>query len=70
MRVSAGDAALLLYCLTVWVLMFFGIGYGLFIRKRHPHIAEELREQREERERYHWHDKDVDLDEWERKHMK
>lgn len=50
--------------------LFFGAAYGLFIRKRHPHLAEELQRKAEETETYHWHDEDVDIEEWERKHMK
>lgn len=48
--------------------LFFGIVYGLFIRKRHPHLAEELRSGREEK--WHWDDEDIDIDEWEREHMR
>jgi membrane associated rhomboid family serine protease len=47
----------------------FGIGYGLFIRKRHPHIRDELR-RTDEPDKWEWDDADIDIEEWERKHMR
>lgn len=48
--------------------LFFGIVYGLFIRRKHPNVAAELRRKR--RESWQWDDEDVDLDEWEQQHMR
>ncbi len=47
--------------------LFFGAAYGLFMRKKHPHMAEELRKQDDDE--FEWDDEDVDIDEWEREHM-
>lgn len=48
--------------------LFYGAAYGLFMRKRHPHIAEEIRKQDGDDD-WDWDDEDIDIEEWERKHM-
>ncbi len=50
--------------------LFFGITYGLFIRRKHSDIAGELRRYDEHKDDWEWDDEDVDIEEWERKHMR
>ncbi len=49
--------------------LFFGALYGLFIRWKHPHVAQELRKQDDDEDDWDWDDEDVDIEEWEREHM-